>query len=325
MNDVLIKLVDSELMIWCSGFQGTTTEELCNRWVSVGAFYPFSRVHNEKWNPPSEPYRWASVADAARNAILMRYRLLPYLYSLTYEAHYLGSPIARPLFFLHPADKKAVGVDRQFYLGTALMVAPVVEEGGRSVDVYFPSGSWWNLENFTHVVTTENGTELEVDAPLGHIPVYVRGGCIVPMQQGRMTLREVRTTPLSLVIVFDHKEARAVGDVRVSSGFLYIDDGKDLVAMSGDDFVAFLSFSAVVDGKGRGHVTAEGSGGKYLEKLNMTLGSIVVVGVHNDLSGVRRSNDTVELRHVTKIEEGFHVQVDMPLMHFNNISWTQME
>ena len=288
----------------------------------MGAFYPFSRVHNEKWNLPSEPYRWASVADAARNAIRLRYRLLPYLYSLTHEAHLRGSPIARPLFFLHPADAKAVGVDRQFYLGTAVMVSPVVEEGGRNVSVYFPCGSWWNVEDFTHVVTTENGTEVEIDAPLGHIPVHVRGGSILPMQQGGMTVREARTTPLSLLVVFAHEEASGVG---VSSGSLYLDDGQDLVPTIGDQSVAFISFSAMLDGSGRGHVGAQWNGGKDLEGLNMTLGSIVVVGVRNDSSGVTRNNDGVDSSDVAKMEEGFRVRLDMPLVQFDNISWTQIE
>lgn len=80
------------------GFFGNTTEELCQRWMELGAFYPFSRNHNTIKTISQDPAVWPSVADASRKALNIRYRLLPYLYTLFYHSHTSGSTVIRPLY-----------------------------------------------------------------------------------------------------------------------------------------------------------------------------------------------------------------------------------
>ena len=81
------------------GFGGNTTPELCARWHIVGAFYPFSRNHNTEGAAPQEFYRWPdTVAAAARGALDMRYRLLPYLYTALHGAHARGTLVPAPLW-----------------------------------------------------------------------------------------------------------------------------------------------------------------------------------------------------------------------------------
>lgn len=80
------------------GFFNPTTEELCQRWMELGAFYPFSRNHNTIGMPSQDPGIWPSVASASKTALNIRYRLLPYLYTLFYHSHTKGSTVIRPLY-----------------------------------------------------------------------------------------------------------------------------------------------------------------------------------------------------------------------------------
>ncbi|KAK2141238.1 hypothetical protein LSH36_1136g01048 [Paralvinella palmiformis] len=81
------------------GFLGTPTEDLCRRWQQIGAFYPFSRNHNHESYPDQDPGMWPTVANDTRNTLLIRYRLLPYLYTLFHKAHTTGGTVVRSLMF----------------------------------------------------------------------------------------------------------------------------------------------------------------------------------------------------------------------------------
>ena len=80
------------------GFMLEATEELCERWMELGSFYPFSRNHNELTAHDQDPAVWNSVAQAASKSLKIRYRLLPYLYTLFYDSHTSGSTVVRPLY-----------------------------------------------------------------------------------------------------------------------------------------------------------------------------------------------------------------------------------
>ncbi|OWZ01106.1 hypothetical protein PHMEG_00027576, partial [Phytophthora megakarya] len=113
------------------GFADNTTEELCARWTALGSFYPFARNHNVKDVNSQETYLWDSVAEVGRKFIGMRYRLLPYLYTLGYESHTTGIPIAQAMFFEFPDDiiaRTSPYLDNQFMLGRSLLVIPVLTE-----------------------------------------------------------------------------------------------------------------------------------------------------------------------------------------------------
>ncbi|KAI9714568.1 MAG: hypothetical protein M1812_006373 [Candelaria pacifica] len=207
------------------GFNFNTDEELCNRWMQLSAFFPFYRNHNTLTARSQEPYLWASVADASRRAMAIRYLLLPYMYTLFYNAHTDGDTVMRALAWEFPNDPSLAAADRQFLLGPALLVTPVLTPGATSVDGVFPGSAqgevWYDWYNQSAISIGKRGENVTIDAPLGHIPLYLRGGYILPTQEPGMTTRESRQGSWGVIA--------ALNQTAQAEGSLYIDDGESIV------------------------------------------------------------------------------------------------
>ncbi|KAL3981836.1 Glycosyl hydrolases 31 family protein [Acanthocheilonema viteae] len=157
------------------GFNGETTEELCLRWQQLGAFYPFSRNHNEKGVTSQDPSRWPDVARATRNANLFRYYYLPYLYSLLFDVSLYGGTVIRPVFFEFTSDSETHDLGEQFMWGNAMMIIPVYQPGATSVSGYLPSAIWYSLRDSDYGTLIKSGHN-EFRAPRDElIPVFVKG------------------------------------------------------------------------------------------------------------------------------------------------------
>ena len=163
------------------GFNDRPSGELYTRWLQAAALTPFLRSHSVGWAGNKEPWEYGDeFTPINRASIELRYRFLPYLYSLFYEHERTGQPVMRPLWYEFPADRSTYLISDEYMVGSDVLVAPVVKEGMRSRDVYLPAGAawidWWTGEKF------EGGKQHRVDAPLDRLPQFVRAGAVIATQ-----------------------------------------------------------------------------------------------------------------------------------------------
>jgi alpha-glucosidase len=145
----------------------------------MAAFTPFFRNHTMVGTLAHEPWTFGSeIESIVRNAVELRYQLLPYWYCLFADAHRTGAPIMRPLLWHHQEDPIAAACGDQFLLGRSLLVAPVLRQGAVARSVYLPKGVWfdfWSRKRY------RGGQHVVSEAPLPRLPLFVRGGSIIPM------------------------------------------------------------------------------------------------------------------------------------------------
>ena len=203
----------------------------------------------------------------------IRFQLLPYLYTLFYHAHTKGATVMRAMAWEFPNDPSLAAADRQFFLGPSILVTPVLEQGATSVDGVFPGlvegtdvyYDWYNHSQIA-VPSTRNMT---IEAPLGHIPVYVRGGAVLAMQQPALTTRDARKTGWSILI--------APGVDGTAAGQLYLDDGES-IHPNATKVVNMIAETSM--GKVTLNVTVEGG----YTGLDTPLANVTVLGVQRQPS-----------------------------------------
>jgi alpha-glucosidase len=198
------------------GFTGGPSPQLFARWMSIGAFSPFSRAHVAIDQKDQEPWSFGKkVEEISRNYIQLRYKLLPYFYSLFHQAHTEGMPIQRSLAIDYTHDDRvySYAFQNQFTLGKFLLVAPV-ESYKEYVKVLLPSADWYDFYNDTFYKGNE---EIVTEAPLERLPVFVKGGSIIPMQSAVLSTMDMPKDTLYLHVYN--------GGNTVSNLVYYEDDG----------------------------------------------------------------------------------------------------
>jgi len=182
------------------GFAEMPSGELYARWLQAAALTPFLRSHSVGWVGNKEP--WAFGEDFTRinrESIELRYRFLPYLYSLFREHERTGEPVMRPLWYEFPNDKQTYLIDDEYMVGGDILVAPVVRQGMTTRGIYLPTGAdwidWWTGEKI------ESGKIHYLQTPIDRLPIFVRAGAVIPTQPVIQHTGEMQNAAVTLNVV----------------------------------------------------------------------------------------------------------------------------
>ncbi|ODV81565.1 glycoside hydrolase family 31 protein [Suhomyces tanzawaensis NRRL Y-17324] len=250
------------------GFFGNPSKELLTRWYQTGIWYPFFRAHahidsrrREPW-VAGEPY-----TSIMRDAIKLRYSLLPVIYTSFYESSTIGTPVMRPIFYDHLDNLDSYSIDDQFYIGgsavegSGILVKPVTDEGATEVSIYIPNDEvHYDYTNGqldeVKIYRAKAAHYITKAVSLNDIPMLLTGGSILALKNRyRRSTKLMKNDPYSLVIALDSQGK--------ASGSLYIDDGESFL-YSNDEYanVAFTSTSNLISG------TSVLASAKYLDSLS---------------------------------------------------------
>jgi alpha-glucosidase len=186
-----------------TGYSGSPTGDLVGQWMALGTFYPFYRNHSEKGTPRREPWAFGSAIQAVcQTALQRRYRLLPYLYTLTQEATTDGLPIMRALFMEDPTNAALRSQQQAFMLGDELLITPKWATG-----VVKPTGTWTSIS-----LVGENSV---TDAYQPNIEI--KAGSILPLGQIVQSTADYTADSLTLIVSLDAND-RATGSVYSDAG-----------------------------------------------------------------------------------------------------------
>jgi alpha-glucosidase/alpha-D-xyloside xylohydrolase len=226
------------------------TGELYARWIQFGAFCPSFRSHGRTWHT-SLPWGWGlndmgvsennnnntdansknNVQQSEMNNPLiepvvkqyddLRYQLLPYNYTLAWQAHETGMPLMRALWLNYPTDEKVRGMGNEYLWGPSMLIAPVYEKGATTRDVYLPAGKWYDW--WTN--KAEQGSKTVTrNVDLATMPIYIKAGSIIPFDPIRQYTAEVVKGPTTIKV---YRGANG-------SFTLYEDDGISLGYLKGE-------------------------------------------------------------------------------------------
>jgi alpha-D-xyloside xylohydrolase len=204
------------------GFNGTPTPDLYVRWAQFGALSPLVRLHGTTsrlpWDFPPEAERLAT------EALRLRYRLMPYLYSIAVLSARTGVPMLRALLVDSPDDPAAWVAELEYRLGPDLLVAPMTDPTGAR-DVYLPGGAWadyWTGEMHA------GGRYVRVSTPLSRVPLFVRHGALIPVTPPRDTVGSGPFPDLTVVSWGATSGRTVIHDVDGDTAVVAIRDGAEL-------------------------------------------------------------------------------------------------
>jgi len=189
------------------GFAEQPTGELFIRWIQLGIFHPFCRVHSSGDHGDQEPWSFdKDVTDITRKFVELRYKLLPYLYTAFRKHVKDGSPLIKPLVLFDQKDHQTYYRTDEFLFGEHFLVCPILEPNAKGRRMYIPKGNWYNY--WTHEVV-EGGKEQWVDADIDSIPLFVKEGAIIPKYPVQQYVGEIEFDELELEVYYKEGKERS--------------------------------------------------------------------------------------------------------------------
>ena len=235
------------------GFAGGDAfdKEMYIRWLQYGVFQPIYRPHAQEEIAPEPVFHDRETRRIVREYIKLRYRMLPYIYTLAYENSTKGSPLMRPLFFEDESDLSLIDEKYAYLWGDAFLVAPVMDPGVEHVRVNLPAGAWFDFWDGTRY---DGPRTIEVPVTLETIPVLVRAGSFVPMTGEIQTTRDYSSDELTVHYYTDASVMR-------SRGQMFEDDGASRASIENGRY-ELLEFTADRAGNSLA-ISLDRKGGEY--------------------------------------------------------------
>jgi alpha-glucosidase len=270
------------------GFQGNSSAELFLRWMQYGALTPFCRNHSETGTV--DQYAWAFgevVHELARDAVRLRYRLMPYLYAAFVRASETGEPVQRPLVFDFQYETPVGDIDDEYLFGRDLLVAPVDEPGMTARQVYLPTGGWYDW----HSDEAVSGRSYAIaETPMDRIPLYAKAGAVIPMwPEAPDSTAGYHPELIELHLFVPHGEG-------VYESLLVEDDGLTLAALEGRRLRTTFAVERAGDAV---TLSAEVEGDGYPEFRRESFRLVV--------HGASPSVVRLDGRDVERVDDGFHL------------------
>jgi len=201
------------------GFAEQPHDELFVRWIQLGVFHPFCRVHSSGHHGDQEPWTFDDeVTNISRKFIELRYTLLPYLYTTFYKYSTEGIPVIKSLVYFDQHDPQTHYRNDEFIFGDKILVCPILEPNSKGRRMYFPRGEWYNYWDNSFL---SGGKEMWVDCDLESMPIFVKAGAIIPKYPVQQYVGELEIEELKLDVYYKNGVEESVIYEDAQDGYDY--------------------------------------------------------------------------------------------------------
>ncbi|WP_430409556.1 glycoside hydrolase family 31 protein [Kordia sp.] len=189
------------------GFAEQPQGELFTRWIQLGIFHPFCRVHSSGDHGDQEPWAFdEDVTDVVRKFVELRYQLLPYLYTAFWNLVEHGTPLLKSLVMFDQEDHQTHYRTDEFVFGDKILVCPIQEPNAKGRRMYIPRGKWYNYWTDEFV---EGGKEKWVDAEIDSMPLFILEGAIIPKYPIQQYVGEKKIDEVTLEVYYKEGKERS--------------------------------------------------------------------------------------------------------------------